>query len=103
MVAGDLNDEPSSEAIRALLGTGLRDVMSHPEYRGAPGTHGTGTSENQKLDYLMLPPPLWDQVQHVEVERRGIWAPSTIKSFDTVTSKWNRASDHAAVYADLDL
>ncbi|MFH9062767.1 endonuclease/exonuclease/phosphatase family protein [Streptomyces coeruleorubidus] len=103
VVAGDLNDEPSSEAIRALLGTGLRDVMSHPEYRGTPGTHGTGTSENQKLDYLMLPPPLWDQVQHVEVERRGIWAPSTIKSFDTVTSKWNRASDHAAVYVDLDL
>ncbi len=34
----------------------------------------------------------------MEVERRGIWAPSTIKSFDTVTSKWNRASDHAAVY-----
>ncbi|PPS72815.1 MULTISPECIES: hypothetical protein [Streptomyces] len=35
----------------------------------------------------------------VEVEeRRGVWAPSTIKSFDSVTSKWNRASDHAAVY-----
>ncbi|MFF8397038.1 hypothetical protein [Streptomyces sp. NPDC016172] len=33
----------------------------------------------------------------------SIWAPSTIKSFDTVPSKWNRASDHAAVYADLDL
>ncbi|MFJ4077978.1 endonuclease/exonuclease/phosphatase family protein [Streptomyces iakyrus] len=103
VVAGDLNDEPSSEAIRALLDTGLRDVMSHPSYRGAPGTHGTGSSEGQKLDYVMLPPPLWEQVQHVEVERRGIWAPSTIKSFDTVTSKWNRASDHAAVYVDLDL
>ncbi|GHC61284.1 hypothetical protein RFN57_16240 [Streptomyces violaceochromogenes] len=38
-----------------------------------------------------------------EVERRGVWAPSTVKSFDTVTSKWNRASDHAAVYVDLDL
>ncbi|MBR8641567.1 endonuclease/exonuclease/phosphatase family protein [Streptomyces tuirus] len=103
IVAGDLNDEPSSEAIRALLGTGLRDVMSHPGYRGTPGTHGTGKTESQKLDYLMLPPPLWDQVQHVEVERRGVWAPSTIKSFDSVTSKWNRASDHAAVYVDLDL
>lgn len=103
VVAGDLNDEPSSEAIRTLLGTGLRDVMSHPSYRGAPGTHGTGNSESQKLDYVMLPPPLWEQVQHVEVERRGVWAPSTIKSFDTVTSKWNRASDHAALYVDLDL
>lgn len=77
--------------------------MSHPSYRGAPGTHGTGNSESQKLDYVMLPPPLWEQVQHVEVERRGVWAPSTIKSFDTVTSKWNRASDHAALYVDLDL
>ncbi|MEU0216723.1 hypothetical protein ABZ281_17060 [Streptomyces sp. NPDC006265] len=26
-----------------------------------------------------------------------------LKSFDTVTSKWNRASDHAAVYVDPDL
>ncbi|WP_455681411.1 endonuclease/exonuclease/phosphatase family protein [Streptomyces iakyrus] len=103
VVAGDLNDEPSSEAIRALLDTGLRDVMSHPSYRGAPGTHGTGSSESQKLDYVMLPPPLWDQVRHVEVERRGVWAPSTIKSFDSVTSKGNRASDQAAVYVDLDL
>jgi hypothetical protein len=42
-------------------------------------------------------------VQHVEAERRGIWAPSAVKSLDTVTSKRNRASDHAAVYVDLDL
>ncbi|WP_257027733.1 MULTISPECIES: hypothetical protein [unclassified Streptomyces] len=42
-------------------------------------------------------------MQHVEVERRGVRAPSTIKSFGTVTSKWNRASDPAAVYVNLDL
>ncbi|SMQ16154.1 hypothetical protein SAMN06272771_2505 [Streptomyces sp. Ag82_O1-12] len=39
----------------------------------------------------------------MEVERRGVRAPSTIKSFGTVTSKWNRASDPAAVYVNLDL
>lgn len=33
------------------------------------------------LDYVMLLPPLWEQVPHMEAERRGVWAPSTIKSF----------------------
>ena len=100
--AGDHNHIPDSPPIKALLGTGLRDVMSHPHYTGEPGTFGAGTEEDDKIDYLLLPPPLWDRVQHVGVERRGIFADG-VKSFDTVTSKENAASDHAAVYADLDL
>ncbi|MET9381386.1 hypothetical protein ABZY09_09880 [Streptomyces sp. NPDC002928] len=50
-----------------------------------------------------MPPSLFDRVQHVGVERRDIFAPPAVKSFDAVTSKANEASDHAALYADLDL
>lgn len=102
VVAGDLNDTPASVAIKTLLRAGLRDAMSYPGYVGDPGTFGTGTSLNQKIDYLMFSPELFSRVQDVDVERRGIWAPKTFKSFPTVT-KGHQASDHGALYADLDL
>ncbi|NUK04936.1 hypothetical protein HRW23_11080 [Streptomyces lunaelactis] len=65
--------------------------------------YGTGQSLKQKIDYLMFSPDLWQHVQAVEVERRGIWAPNTFKSFETVTSKATQASDHGALYADLEV
>ncbi|MFF3844331.1 endonuclease/exonuclease/phosphatase family protein [Streptomyces sp. NPDC002328] len=102
VVAGDLNDAPDSETAAVLRDTGLRDVMSHRTYSGLPGTHGDCKRERDKLDYLLLPPPLWDEVQHVGLETRGIFADD-IKSFDTVTSKVDAASDHAALFVDLDL
>ncbi|MFD9331838.1 endonuclease/exonuclease/phosphatase family protein [Streptomyces sp. NPDC060065] len=103
VVAGDLNDRPTSLPIKELLDAGLRDAMTHPSYTGAPGTHGTGTSAAQKLDYLMFSPQLWELVRGTGVERRGIWAPNTFEHFDTVTARPEQASDHAALYADLDL
>ncbi|NUT30231.1 MAG: endonuclease/exonuclease/phosphatase family protein [Streptomyces sp.] len=106
VVAGDLNDDLESEPLDVLLDTGLRDVMSHSSYRGGPGTHGKGDKPRDKLDYLLLPPQLWHRVQHVALEQRGIfWDPPLpdVKRFDEVTSKIDSASDHAALYADLDL
>ncbi|UUU22005.1 endonuclease/exonuclease/phosphatase family protein [Streptomyces sp. DSM 40750] len=104
IVAGDLNDTLASPPIKLLLDAGLREAMTHESYGiNPPGTHGTGKRDEQKLDYLMFSPQLWDLVTHVGVERRGIWAPHTFPSFATVTSKANQASDHAAVFADLNL
>ncbi|MFC4504833.1 MULTISPECIES: endonuclease/exonuclease/phosphatase family protein [Streptomyces] len=102
IVAGDLNDTPDSDTAMVLRDTGLRDVMSHRTYRGLPGTHGECKSERDKLDYLLLSPELWPEIQHVGLETRGIFADD-IKAFDTVTSKANAASDHAALYVDVDL
>ncbi|MEV6317045.1 endonuclease/exonuclease/phosphatase family protein [Streptomyces sp. NPDC051776] len=103
VVAGDLNDTPDSEPVELLLSAGLQDAMSHSSYTGAPGTFGTGQSLKQKIDYLFFSPDLFDRVQAVDVERRGIWAPHTFKSFETVTSKATQASDHGALFADLEL
>ncbi|WP_327748918.1 endonuclease/exonuclease/phosphatase family protein [Streptomyces europaeiscabiei] len=103
VVAGDLNDFFDSPPIMALRRAGLKEAMTHRSYEGTPGTHGTGNSPEQKLDYLMFSPELWARVQGVDVERRGGWAPRTFESFETVTSKITRASDHAALFADLDL
>ncbi|MFF3329711.1 endonuclease/exonuclease/phosphatase family protein [Streptomyces sp. NPDC002888] len=103
IVAGDLNDFMDSPPVKTLLDAGLKDAMTHRTYTGTPGTHGPGTGDDDKLDYLMFSPPLWDLVEHVEVERRGVWAPRTFKPFPTVTSKATQASDHAALYADVDI
>lgn len=104
IVAGDLNDSMASAPIRLLLDAGLREAMTHDSYGDRPpGTHGTGKRDEQKLDYLMFSPELWPRVREVGVERRGIWAPRTFESFHTVTSKTDQASDHAALFADVDL
>lgn len=106
VVAGDLNDEPSSGPISALTqGTALKDqeVMSHQSYHGKPGTYETGNSPKQKIDYIFLSSALWTRVQHVGVERRGIYAPNTHESFPEVTSTKNQASDHAALWVELDI
>ncbi len=101
VVAGDLNDSPDSKPVGALLDTGLRDVMGHPSYHGEPGTHGTCHQKRDKLDYVMLSPALWEKVQNVGLETRGIFAhPNHFKS---VQSKTDEASDHAALYVDVDL
>ncbi len=103
IVAGDLNDSPDSEPLNILGATGLRDVMTHESYEGPIGTYKTGNSLNQKIDYLMLPPELWQRVRAVNVERRGIWAPRTFKPFPTVTSHITQASDHGALCTEVEL
>lgn len=103
VVAGDLNDTPDSVPLKTLLDTGLQDAMSHSSYTGEPGTYETGQSLKQKIDYLMFSPGLFRRVQAVDVERRGVFAPHTFKSFPTVTGKDTEASDHGALYADLDI
>jgi endonuclease/exonuclease/phosphatase family metal-dependent hydrolase len=103
-VVGDLNDSPDSSCLAPLVkNTDLKDVMSHPTYTGTPGTFDTGKRLNQKLDYILLSPALWSLVKAVGVERKGIYAPRTFEHFVTVTSDDNAASDHAAVWVDLDI
>ncbi|MBL1080840.1 endonuclease/exonuclease/phosphatase family protein [Streptomyces actinomycinicus] len=101
VVAGDLNDTPDSKPVGVLLDTGLRDVMSHPLYDGEPGTHGNCHHKRDKLDYVMLPPALWSKVQRVGLETRGIAAHAN--HFKSVHDKTDEASDHAALYVDLDV
>jgi endonuclease/exonuclease/phosphatase family metal-dependent hydrolase len=101
-VMGDFNDTPDSDALGKLLSSsGLKDVMAHPRYEGDPGTYQTGKSPNQKIDYLLLSPALWAHVAKVGVERRGVYAPRTFPHFPGLTAR-TAASDHAAVWVDLD-
>lgn len=107
IVAGDFNDTPDSDPLSPLLGgTNLKDAMQHPSYatraNALPGTFGSGSKGN-KLDYLLLSPDLWGKVKSVDVERRGVWAPRTFPHFPEVTSAKLAASDHAAVWVEVEL
>jgi endonuclease/exonuclease/phosphatase family metal-dependent hydrolase len=106
-IAGDFNDTLTSPPLAPLLGAGsdLKDVSAHPSFDdgGRPGTYGTGTASN-KIDHILLSPALWSKVTAGGIERRGVW---------TASHKWpvlpelkkeaEAASDHAAVWVDLNL
>jgi endonuclease/exonuclease/phosphatase family metal-dependent hydrolase len=106
VVVGDLNDTPESEPLAPLLGgTDLRDISRHPAFDdgGRPGTYGNCTARN-KLDYVLLSPPLWDRATGGGIARRGVWGGrngTLWPIYDTMTRPVHAGSDHAAIYADV--
>ena len=117
VVLGDLNDTPESSALQPLLGgTDLRDVSGHPNFevgefnvpqgnnnRGI-GTFGLG-NDNQKIDYILLSPALFERVTSAGLWRKGAWPGSRPKRWDVyeqLTEEVHAASDHHAIWTDLD-
>ena len=107
-VVGDLNDTPESEPLAPLLGgTDLRDISTHPGFDddGRPGTYGYCTARN-KLDYVLLSPPLFAAASGGGIFRRGVWGGrrgTLWPIYETMSSAVHAGSDHAAIYADIDL
>lgn len=108
VVLGDLNDTPDSDPLSPLIGgTDLRDISTHPRFRGdgRPGTYANGTKSN-KIDYILLSPRLYDRVTDGTVLRMGVWGGKNgtlFPHYDTVTAAHHAASDHAALVAEIDL
>lgn len=106
-VLGDLNDIPGSAPLAPLLDdTDLRDISAHPDFTddGRPGTYANGTKGN-KLDYVLLSPGLFDRVTGGAVFRKGAWGGKNgtlWEIYPTMEGPDQAASDHAAIYADLD-
>ena len=107
-VVGDFNDTPDSKPLAPLLDqTDLRDISAHQLFvgDGRPGTYANGT-KSQKIDYVLLSPALFGRVTGGGVFRKGVWGGvhgTLFPHFPTMTRAVHAASDHAAVYADLDL
>jgi endonuclease/exonuclease/phosphatase family metal-dependent hydrolase len=117
VVLGDLNDTPESSALQPLLGgTDLRDVSGHPNFevgefnvpqgnnnRGI-GTFGLG-NDNQKIDCILLSPALFERVTSAGLWRKGAWPgsrPQRWEVYEQLTEDIHAASDHHAIWANLD-
>lgn len=105
VVCGDFNDGPDSPPIKALLDkTDLKDAWKESDFDtgGAENTHGGG----ERFDYIFLSPKLAAAMKAGGVNRRGIWKASlkgTPALLDTLKDERQAASDHAAVWVDLDV
>jgi endonuclease/exonuclease/phosphatase family metal-dependent hydrolase len=109
VILGDFNDTPDSTPLAGLLedSSDLKDVSEHPAYQsdGRPGTFGNGTKSN-KIDYILLSPFLFDRVTKAGVFRKGVWGGKNgtlFPHFDTITKVNEAASDHAAIWTELDI
>jgi endonuclease/exonuclease/phosphatase family metal-dependent hydrolase len=110
IVLGDFNDFPGSPPLQPLLAkTNLKDISTHPAFTqdGLDGTFGRGNPK-QKFDYLLLSPTLFANVTGGAVFRKGVWGenknpPTKWQIYPTLTQPVHAASDHAAIYADLDI
>lgn len=106
VVLGDLNDTPDSAPLAPLLGDGgPRDVSEHPAFDdgGWPGTYTTGRAGN-KIDYVLCSPAVFEAVTAGGVHRRGVWTASgRWEMYPTLTRAVDAASDHHAVWVDVDL
>lgn len=107
-VMGDFNDTPGSAALSPLIeGTDLKDIFLHPTFDdgGYPGTYGNCAAEN-KIDFILLSPTLFDKVAGGGVFRKGMWPGARARRWEAypeLQRKEDAASDHAAIWADIDL
>ena len=105
VVLGDLNDTPDSANLKPLLeGTSLKDVSTDKDFDdgGFPGTFGT---QHDKIDYLLLSPALLKKLTAGGIFRRGVFSAGKHWPFfdDTITKKVEQASDHAAIWAEINV
>jgi endonuclease/exonuclease/phosphatase family metal-dependent hydrolase len=108
-VAGDLNETPDASPMDPLVreGADLTDIMVHPKFLGdgRPGTHGNGT-KSAKFDYMLMAPALSAKVTAGGIERRGVWGGKNGTLFPhlpEMKTEQDAASDHAALWVDIDL
>jgi endonuclease/exonuclease/phosphatase family metal-dependent hydrolase len=116
-VVGDFNrgveSDGSHPSLEALFdpALGLVDSYSLPQFDVGPrpGTF-QGCSLRDRLDYIFLSPELADGVTAGGVFRTGLWGRATNKNppadwpiYLEITASRNAASDHAAVWVDLQL
>jgi endonuclease/exonuclease/phosphatase family metal-dependent hydrolase len=109
LVAGDLNDEPDSGPLKALLqDTDLKDVSTlGPPAFDDGGRTGTFKGTSTKFDYLLCSPALLALVKKAAIFRKGVWRGAKTKNpwpiYDTMTAERHAASDHAAIWAEVAL
>ena len=109
-ITGDLNQEPTHFTLQPLLGEGssLQDIMSREEFDDKYGLAWTHKrwENGSKLDYILLSPKLQEKVVRAGIERHGVWGigkEEPYEQFPEMKEDLDAASDHAALWVDLDI
>jgi len=99
VVAGDLNDNPGPGPLQKLLTLpNLHDVLASPKLGGPRWTYH---DKKSSFDYLLVSTTLHNKLQAVGIERSGfLFDVPGLKKADR---ERQRASDHAAVWAEFDV
>jgi endonuclease/exonuclease/phosphatase family metal-dependent hydrolase len=87
--------------------TGLKDISTHGGFEdgGFPGTFGNCGPKN-KIDYVLLSPELMAKAQGGGVFRTGVWPgvqPQKWDKYEEMEKPIHAASDHAAIWAEIDI
>lgn len=107
-IIGDFNDTPDSKPLAPLFNnTGLKDISELTGFQdgGRPGTFKNGTASN-KIDYILMSPELFAKATGGGIFRDGVWGGKNGTLFPhlpTITKEVEAASDHAAIWAELDI
>ncbi len=105
-VVGDFNDSLPNDPLTALRESDLRPSSSHANYDdgGYPGTYG-GSTEKNTIDYILLSPALFAQMRRGGIFRKGAWPgirPKKWEVYEEIVKPVHAASDHMAIWADID-
>jgi endonuclease/exonuclease/phosphatase family metal-dependent hydrolase len=118
VVMGDLNEGPkalgqSALGLAPLYGAGspLVDGYSLPTFdAGPPPGSFQSCGITNRLDYIFVSHALSSLVSGGGIERRGLWGTSTNKNppedwdvYPEITSVHQSASDHAAIFVDVNI
>jgi endonuclease/exonuclease/phosphatase family metal-dependent hydrolase len=108
-ILGDFNDTLDSDPLRPLAQAGLNDVSQLQAFDSGPDPERTGTFKNctarEKIDHIFLSPELVTHFQRGAIERRGVWGGThgtLFPHYPEITKESQAASDHAAIWAELD-
>jgi endonuclease/exonuclease/phosphatase family metal-dependent hydrolase len=118
IVLGDLNEGPSAVGgvatnLAPLFEAGgpLVDAYSLPSFDVGPrpGTFQSSGIRN-RLDYILISQDLAPKVVNGGIERHGLWGnpenvnpPAQWEIFPEITGPEHGASDHAAIFVDIDI
>jgi endonuclease/exonuclease/phosphatase family metal-dependent hydrolase len=114
---GDFNRGPDEDgghpSLESLFrpGLGLVDAYSLSSFDTGPRLGSFQSSGlRDRLDYIFLSPELAERVTRGGLFRRGLWGratntnpPEDWKIYPEITASVHAASDHAAIWVDLDL
>jgi len=116
VVLGDLNEGPEQDGAQAVNlsalfddDSPLVDAYSLPGFDlgPRPGTYDSCGLRN-RLDYILISTSLRDAFRGGAIFRKGLWGtrktrPTDWETYPEITNGDQQASDHAAVYVDLDI